>query len=487
MITEGRWSTCFRGAARLRRRLEDNHWLAAITLLALMSILMAAKCYSVASRTQWSIDNYEVALAARFLDAYNKKAMPLAENQKPEKALALVQGPAIAPGYGIVLLAFAIADPHVAVAIECLSMRSPCPSTASFASVHIVQFILAAISLVLVFVLALRLSGTMEVALVTLVLTFMGTHVGSFAGQILPGLWPPVLTILAMVLTYEAGSRGNPVIAMAAGFTAGIGVLFTPLAVIGIPAVAILLPLVSQRQNHKACRGIAGAAGYVLGFSAAGLPLWLAMQVSYEVEWAFRLVAQHLAERAAFQSMDVLSWTASLFLPIPFLSGPIKLIFPETTIDQLGSYRLGTYVMYGATEIYPRAQAASHSAFGQMIWLLKHYVLDWPISYLAVTPAILNRGIWAGGNIIGLLGLLHLKRMFVLHRQDGRLSPLLLVAVPSVLLLGANTFLTANAYWFNAGLVYLYAYATASVVANFPPSAKRRGGLDASRARCGNR
>jgi hypothetical protein len=89
-------------------------------------------------------------------------------------------------------------------------------------------------------------------------------------------------------------------------------------------------------------------------------------------------------------------------------------------------------------------------------------------SYLAVTPGILNRGVWGGGDIVALVGVFHIKRLLVCSTADARCGALAMVLALIFALLVVNTLLSANPAWANAAMPFVWAYAIAYDVARFP-------------------
>jgi hypothetical protein len=98
-----------------------------------------------------------------------------------------------------------------------------------------------------------------------------------------------------------------------------------------------------------------------------------------------------------------------------------------------------------------------------VIWLLREHVTAEIGAYLWSLPPIVSRGIWAGGGVVALFGLFHMRRAIAYARVDGRLGDLLVVVLPVVSLFVVNTLFTGNAYWLNPMLPFVYCYAIAYV------------------------
>jgi sulfotransferase family protein len=114
------------------------------------------------------------------------------------------------------------------------------------------------------------------------------------------------------------------------------------------------------------------------------------------------------------------------------------------------------------------ADYLSLRALDDSVWLARTHVVDDAAAYLAATPSLLNRGIWAGADIVALIGLFHLRRLVTFARADGRMATLLIVLTPATALLVANSLLTSNQPWSNPALPFLWAFAIAYVVGRFP-------------------
>ena len=179
-----------------------------------------------------------------------------------------------------------------------------------------------------------------------------------------------------------------------------------------------------------------------------------------------RLLVLQLSERLGYHAMGFYDWLGSLILPLPFVGGWLEFLFSEDTARRLAH----GYAALGREEIFPRAVAQSPSPLAQYAWLVRAYMQDAFGSYLAVTPGILNRGVWGGADIVALVGVFHIKRLLAYSGEDGRCGALAMVLAPIAALLVVNTLLSANPAWANAAMPFVWAYAIAYVVARFPPS-----------------
>lgn len=348
---------------RLGRRLEDNHALFAGVLLVVLAALLGHATVSTFSKGPYDVDGASVQIAAQMLGV--------------EGATSAQIG---APGYPLVLYAMAQTDPKVKAAIACRASGVACGAEGSFRSLVALQFGLVVASLFLVFVLALRLSGLWEAALMALLLTCLESRMGEFAGGISQLSWMTALTLLYSILALETYLRGSAVFALGAGVAVGTATLFAPLTAAVVPALAIVLGLARRPPmgRTRAALVLALLGGLLL---AAGLGV-AAWSASYDPEAAARFLTLKLAERIGFEGMSPVAWLAGLILPIPFLGGWLEFLFPESVASALAH----GYAATGRDTVFPRALAQPGSALDQYWWLLKTHILEAAGPYLVVTP-----------------------------------------------------------------------------------------------------
>lgn len=434
--------------ARAGRCLEDNHALLAAVLVIVLSALLGLATVRTFSKGHQDVDDASVRIAARMLE------LPGSPSQQQIGD----------PGYPLVLYAMAQADSKVAAAIACRTGDGPCASGASFRSVVVVQSALVVASLVLVLALAFRLSGLWETALLALPLTCLESRMGEFAAGISPLSWSGVLTLLYSLLALEAYRRRSPALASGAGAAVGVATLFSSLTLAAIPALAILLGL--ARRSHGGSRRLAVVAAFLVGVAAAAGLGVVAMSLAYDPQASVRLLTLMLSERVGFDAMGPVAWIAGMILPLPFLGGWLEFLFSDSVARDLAH----GFAARGRSEVFARAMAQPGPALDQYWWLVRTHVLDAIGPYLAVTPPILNRGMWGGGGIIALLGFFSLKRAVSLHIGDDRAGELWVVFGPVLVLLAVSVMATANQFTHVPLLSFTYAYAVAYVTSRFPNS-----------------
>jgi hypothetical protein len=241
-----------------------------------------------------------------------------------------------------------------------------------------------------------------------------------------------------------------------------LSTLFEPLTTFVIPIAALLCFLSSNGGREQALRPtircVALLAGAGLGF---GL-LMLAASLSYDVNAAARHVGRHLAERAAFTGMDVRTWVTALIVPIPLVGDWLQPLFSDAA-QGVGTTRTGSIAGDGMIRLFEAGMAKGGSPWGAVQWLIGTYMAGQIGTYLWSLPPMTSRGIWAGGGVVALFGLFHVRRTLAYARVENRVADLLIVALPILALLVVNTLLTGNAYWLNPMLPFVYCYAIAYV------------------------
>jgi hypothetical protein len=60
-------------------------------------------------------------------------------------------------------------------------------------------------------------------------------------------------------------------------------------------------------------------------------------------DW-FGHVARHMAQRAAFNAIDIWTWATGLVQPIPFIGRIVGFVAPQASVTNLGNYVPGTYL-----------------------------------------------------------------------------------------------------------------------------------------------
>jgi hypothetical protein len=406
------------------------------TVLIVLSLLLGATAILTARSGHDNVDTYATMLAVEFLGTPDTHKVEIS-----------------APGYPLVLAALSHFDPGVQAAVICHGIKVPCAGDASFASLFGIQFVVGVIALLATYLLAYRLSQDQPTALLALILTFAGQRLGAHTAAAGMMIWITAFTTLALACGVEAYLRSSIVFAAISGVMAGITIVFYPPTAVLALALAVALGTCGKSPMRGAAAGLCALAAAI----AVPVVVFAALP-DYSLAATGRALLLMLSERIGHQPTDFGSWVGSLLLPIPFFGGWFELLFHDDPAGQAQR----------SFEIFATAQAIEASTFGQYVWLARTHVFDDAAAYLAATPSLLNRGIWAGADIVALIGLFHLRRLVTFARADGRMATLLIVLTPATALLVANSLLTSNQPWSNPALPFLWAFAIAYVVGRFP-------------------
>jgi hypothetical protein len=357
----------------------------------------------------------------------------------------------------------ALLDDDVARGLFCASEPPDgCTGAFPFRPLILLQVAAAVLCLALAFRLAFKLSGSRNIAIIALLLTFVWGRFGEFAGNLLPHTWYQ-LGVIASI--YLAATAKTPMRFLAAGVCIGLTALFEPTSLV-LVAVAVYAAARVPRTALPVRMSYGGLImlGAVLGL----LPLLaVADMLGYQNGAVARHMSWALAERAAFNRLEGTAWWAGLVLPIPMLGDLASLLFPTEVMARFGYYVPGTYVYDGANRIFPAALAQPVAPLMQTVWLAKTYIFQEPIGYLAATAPMLVRGLFGAAGLIGLVGILHVPTMRRWSKLDGNHQATAITLLAAGALVAVNTLITANPVNLNPILPFVYAYAIAYVASGF--------------------
>lgn len=438
-------------SARIGRSNALSPWIriCIASLLICIALAVAIRALAVA-RGQDTIDIESVQMADDF---YRNMTSPTAVPRKEVHQRM--------PGLALLLTVAAKIDPRIRQGLECSILdRTHCRSEL-FASVLVLQVLAASLAFAMLLLVAWRLSGSWEVALIALALTFVATRAGDFAGQIRPATWYHFLLTLYVFLAAYA-QRGSPLLALGAGLALGASALFEPTSIMLLPIAAILFflsePASTERRSAQILRAATFMCGALLGLAG----FFVAASLSYDMNAAIGYIALHAAYRVAFNAMDTGTWVQSLIVPIPLIGDWFQSLSGASAV-KFGVGKPGSIMFEGFAEIYPKSLAHRESTWGPVGWIVREKIFGDAVAYTASMPSIVCRGIWAGGGVIALFGIFHVRRMLAYARADQRLVSHLVILVPIAMLFIVNTLLTSNIYWLNPLLPFVYSYAIAYV------------------------
>lgn len=377
------------------------------------------------------------------------------------------------PAYGLLLHTLATWDDQLAAAILCEARSQRCTENGSFFSLVLLQLIASIAGLYLTFLIAHHLSKSWAIAMLTFLLTFEAVRVGEFASSSWPTVWWPILGYLWFYLAVLAQSRGNLILSACSGACLGASTLFLPLWIVMLPVAAAII-FWSKTRHRSLTKSLLQTTIFCIAAIAAiftGITYAHTFAIDTQNE-VYRHLTYVFSERAAFQSTDLFTRIVSLFYPIPFIGELVELILPSSITSSMELSGANSIWTKGNLEIAPKALANDLPPVDQYKMLLQTYIAGDILNYITTLPSFFMRGIWAGADIIAIMGLTQLWPMMKQAKQSQDQSNLLLLLVPTAALFLTNLLFTANHYFLNPVLPFIYAYAIAVVAGSFSFSNK---------------
>lgn len=378
-----------------------------------------------------------------------------------------------APGYALILAALARTSADAQQGLRCLASPTPgCSAGWFLGTVAVTQTIMELAALGLVAYLALLLSGSINVALLTVAIAFFGTRYGQYTGFVKPFVCYHLLSHVFLAATIWAARSGSAARWLVSGASVAAMGAFEPQALIAAPVLLALIasgtwqPLVATTAKLPSVARGCGLPmfAFTCGFGSTLLALAaLSGNVDYPPEQWTGQLAGNLAERVAFNAINPPTWLTGLLQPVPFLGRLAHLIAPEASLLQLSNYIPGAFVHDGVTRIRLEALADGRDGPAQLRWLFDTYIVANPLGYLVSIPTVFIRGLWAGTAIVGLVGVFRLPQLRRWSAIEGRGRLLALAFLPAVAIFLSNTALTANLFILNPLMPTLYCYAIAYI------------------------
>jgi hypothetical protein len=417
--------------------------------LALAVVLLAMSAFSSARKS--SADD-ESLIAAHWM------VRVLAGEQPPQG----VAESSRAPGYSLVVAMLAQVTPQTEAALACWGKGQRTCRVMSAPFLVVAQILAVIAILLLSFRLASNLSGDAGIALIAAILTYMSMRLGDFAGMLRPYVWYQLFLMLYLVLLTQPHAQRFCLREVGAGIALAFAIQFEPVSVILVPFTVLLLVFRRAGNAGRSRFATVAAVAFLISATAAAVGLlWAAGVLSYNSTSFARAIAFALSERMAFVGINSSTSLAMIVTMVPTFGDLAALMLPASEIKRMAIGSLpGSLVYEGTAQLLPDALArGGGTGFGAIAVLLKDRLIDQPLAFLISIPPMIARGLFAGSGIIGLIGLLHVRSMLSLARAEDRLHAHLLVVVPAVALLLANALFTANPFWLNPVLPFVYAYA----------------------------
>jgi hypothetical protein len=149
-----------------------------------------------------------------------------------------------------------------------------------------------------------------------------------------------------------------------------------------------------------------------------------------------------------------------LFFWLPGLGDLANLFLPADTLRKFDVYYKGSLLLESGRVLDATPATETESQYHR---LLDVHAIGRPAEYAVMTAMLIVRGLRSAGGILVLWGWIALPLLLRRLRAQSDSAPFLVIAVPMLALTIVQSLLTANLPWMNTPLVFVYAYAIASV------------------------
>jgi len=268
------------------------------------------------------------------------------------------------PGYPYLIAALAMADPRLAQGIDCEAYaETRARPNAYFQPLRLLQAAAGIGILVLVYCLALELTGARGIACACVVVYVVGAKLGEFARVIEPENFRNLAMFLGLYVLTVGYRKGQSALFGAAGVSLGLAALFYPSPAVLVLALALALSAVAWMSPGTVAqrwRGLRYPTAFLLGALLVTAP-WTARSLYHfgDPILADRAQAQLLAFRLAYNPMPISDWPLAILSWIPSYGNMItELLFGEGTADRFGNLAPGAYFANGHA-IYAAGSSAT--------------------------------------------------------------------------------------------------------------------------------
>jgi hypothetical protein len=351
----------------------------------------------------------------------------------------------------------------LAAAIHCLAAeQADCVRGNPFRPLIFLQALLALIALALVCHVARELSGSREIAGLATLLTFVMGRFGELTGTVIPYAIVPALALTFCALLFMAHRRRSILISAISGLVLG-GLALIEVYYAALVALAPLLLVSAESSRAKPhWRFALGAAVMFVVAACLVLGPWVARNYALFGDIALTQGSEtrHLAERVAYSGLSARELLVGLFFWLPGFGDLSGLYLPAETARKFDVYYKGSLLLESGRILDATPATADESQFRR---LLDVYAFGKPADYAVTTALLIVRGLRSAGGFLVLWGWLALPLLLRRLRAQRQLAPFLLIAGPLWGLTLVQSLLTANLPWMNVPLVFVYAYAIASV------------------------
>jgi hypothetical protein len=368
------------------------------------------------------------------------------------------------PGHPMIVAAAARLDSSLAKALACFALEGQaCDQGRALRVLLVLQTLATLACLGFIYLIGLELSGSRDIASLTLLLSLLGGHFGEFVRYYGPDSYIFAALFGSLYLLVRANRTGRLATFALAGVALGIGALFRPhYLYLGLLAMPVIF-LVRHRYAGASLRAAAGAALAIAVAAWLVAAPWMARNLALfgDPAIADRSQALLLSTRLAYNSMTGAQWWLSWPFWTPVLGyGGFPHSYPPDLVNKLGGAHPGAPVQLAATQLY-EATLRGAGPGGQVATLVREHLLANLGKHLLTSLPVLYKGLWGSALLLIAIPMLFVPRLVRTLRATDRLAGFALLAGVSLALLIIQALLTPNAYWMNLQMVPIYAFALA--------------------------
>ncbi len=374
------------------------------------------------------------------------------------------------PLYPLFLAGIAHLDQGVKEAILCFGKTkkftknesADCRKEGGFATLVAVQILLAAATVVFVFLLSYYLSGSYIVGwLASAIQLGIGEYdylVNHYLTENLSFFFFYAFLLFLVV----AHLKNNKVAIFFAGVSIALATLSRPSYLYLIFFLPILLFLVSWSFQRSR---LLTATWFVLLFLLGALTTLMPWAVRNHALFGDLALTKGygsyiLIQRLAYNEMSWAEWVTSFFFWLPdFGDVMTKALFPAHLWEKLPFYNneIETYYRLGNSLAWRERLLAGYEGTDELSYLVKNHVFGDFFKHMMVTIPLTLRGIWVG-KYVSLLAMVLL--FFVWHsmRRAGKGAPFLLLLMPLFFMAGLHGFVSVNVMRYNIPISAAYSF-----------------------------
>lgn len=368
------------------------------------------------------------------------------------------------PLYPTLLAAVIGIDPRLASTAECYARANgPCPNNLGI--LIPLQFVIAAINLLLLWRLAAIATESEAIAWVSLVLAAFGTY--EFAAAALSAMTENLSLCLftAFQLAFIVAIRRNAFnAAIVAGILLGLTALARPaflyigymIAVLSL--FCVLIPAWRTRFRSSARLGSA----IVLGVSLAVLPWMLRNFMDFgTLDLTRSYAGNNLAQRVAYDAMTWQEYFAGWFFYLPdFGKSLARALFPVAWYTRLG-WDPNSLYEYGLHTLTMTTLQAAGGGGHQVGYIVRTYVITDLPKFSAVTLLLAWRGLWIG-KYFSVVAFPLFVACLAVPTLRRRTPSLLLLSLPPLFMLVFQSMVSIDTIRYNIDLTASFAIGAAA-------------------------